>query len=62
MAARDIETDDNPERFKERLAKVVNHKPIPEKDRMNSVVSGSRSRTSRALRKSVIKTDRLRLG
>lgn len=27
-AARDLETDDDPERFKERLAKVVKHKPV----------------------------------
>lgn len=27
-AARELETDDDPERFKERLAKVVKHKPV----------------------------------
>ena len=27
-AARDLETDDDPARFKERLAKVVKHKPV----------------------------------
>lgn len=27
-AAREIETDDDPERFKERLAKLVKHKPV----------------------------------
>lgn len=27
-AARDLETDDDPELFKERLAKVVKHKPV----------------------------------
>jgi hypothetical protein len=26
-AARELETDDDPERFKERLAKLVKHKP-----------------------------------
>jgi hypothetical protein len=31
-AARDLETDDDPERFKERLGKLVKHKPVPEKD------------------------------
>lgn len=30
-AARDLETDDDPKRFKERLAKVVKHKPVPDK-------------------------------
>lgn len=30
-AARDLETDDDPQHFKERLAKVVKHKPAPEK-------------------------------
>lgn len=30
-AARELETDDDPQRFKERLAKVVKHKPVPEK-------------------------------
>jgi hypothetical protein len=28
QAARELETDDNPERFKERLKKVVKHKPV----------------------------------
>ena len=27
-AARELGTDDDPERFKERLAKVVKHKPV----------------------------------
>ncbi len=27
-AARDLETDDDPERFKERLGKLVKHKPV----------------------------------
>jgi hypothetical protein len=30
-AARQLETDNNPERFKERLGKLVKHKPVPEK-------------------------------
>ena len=30
-AAREHETDDDPERFKERLAKLVKQKPVPEK-------------------------------
>ena len=33
-AARELETDDDPERFKERLRKLVKHKPVsgtPEK-------------------------------
>jgi hypothetical protein len=30
-AARDLETDDDPKRFKERVAKLVKHKPV-EKD------------------------------
>ena len=30
-AARELETDDDPERFKERLKKLVKHKPVPEK-------------------------------
>lgn len=29
-AARELETDDDPQRFKERLAKVVKHKPVSE--------------------------------
>lgn len=35
QAARDLETDDDPARFKERLARVVRHKPVepgPEKN------------------------------
>ena len=35
-AARQLETDDEPERFKERLGKLVKHKPVtsePEKPR-----------------------------
>ena len=27
-AARELETDDDPERFKERIAKLVKHKPV----------------------------------
>jgi hypothetical protein len=27
-AARDLETDDDPDRFKERLGKLVKHKPV----------------------------------
>lgn len=30
-AARQLETDDDPERFKGRLRKLVKHKPAPEK-------------------------------
>jgi hypothetical protein len=30
-AARQLETDDDPERFKERLGRLVKHKPVPEK-------------------------------
>lgn len=30
-AARDLECDDDPERFKDRLRKLVKHKPVPEK-------------------------------
>lgn len=30
-AARELETDDDPQHFKERLAKVVKHKPAPDK-------------------------------
>lgn len=29
-AARDLETDDDPERFKERVGKLVKQKPVPE--------------------------------
>ncbi|MHA6718801.1 hypothetical protein ACX40Y_05050 [Sphingomonas sp. RS6] len=32
-AARELETDDDPERFKDRLAKVVKHKPVSEKEK-----------------------------
>jgi hypothetical protein len=28
QAARDLETDDDPERFKERLKQAVKHKPV----------------------------------
>lgn len=31
-AARDIETDDDPERFSERLGKLVKHKPVEKSD------------------------------
>lgn len=30
-AARELKTDDDPERFKARLGKLVKHKPVPEK-------------------------------
>lgn len=30
-AVRELETDDDPEHFKERLAALVKHKPAPEK-------------------------------
>ena len=30
--ARDFETDDDPERFKEQLAKLVEHKPVEIRD------------------------------
>lgn len=30
-AARDLETDDDPKRFDQRLGKLVKHKPVPEK-------------------------------
>jgi len=30
-AARDLETDDDPKRFDERLGKLVKHKPVAEK-------------------------------
>jgi hypothetical protein len=33
QAARELETDDDPKRFDERMAKLVKHKPVPEKDR-----------------------------
>ena len=29
--ARALETDDDPERFKDRLKKLVKHKPVPDK-------------------------------
>lgn len=28
QAARDLETDDDPERFRERVGKLVKHKPV----------------------------------
>ncbi len=31
-AARDLETDDDPERFKERLGKLVKQKPVEKTD------------------------------
>lgn len=31
QAARELETDDDAERFKDRLRKLVKHKPVPEK-------------------------------
>jgi len=31
-AARQLETDDDPERFKERLKKLVKHKPVEKPD------------------------------
>ena len=31
-AARDLESDDDPERFKERLGKLVKHKPVEKPD------------------------------
>jgi hypothetical protein len=30
-AARGLETDDDPERFKEKVAKLVKHKPVTER-------------------------------
>jgi len=30
-AARQLETDDDPERFKERLGKLVKHRPVPDR-------------------------------
>lgn len=33
QAARELETDDDPERFKERVGKLVKHKPV-EQDNM----------------------------
>ena len=32
-AARHLETDDDPERFKERIGKLVRHRPAPETER-----------------------------
>jgi hypothetical protein len=32
-AARQLQTDDDPERFKERLGKLVKHKPAPETEK-----------------------------
>lgn len=31
QAARDLETDDDPQRFKERVGKLVRHKPVEPK-------------------------------
>ena len=31
-AARDLETDDDPKRFSERVGKLVKHKPVPKED------------------------------
>ena len=31
-AARELETDDDPERFKDRLKKLVKHKPVEKAD------------------------------
>lgn len=31
-AARDLETDDDPQRFKERLRKAVKHKPVEKRE------------------------------
>lgn len=31
QAARELETDDDPERFRERVGKIVKHKPVPAK-------------------------------
>ncbi|MES2755430.1 MAG: hypothetical protein V4659_12280 [Pseudomonadota bacterium] len=31
QAARELETDDDPRRFAERVGKLVKHKPVPEK-------------------------------
>lgn len=33
-AARQLETDDDPERFKERLGKLVKHKPVAREPEM----------------------------
>lgn len=32
-AARQLETDDDPKRFKERLGKLVKHRPAPETEK-----------------------------
>lgn len=32
-AARQLETDDDPERFRERLGKLVKHRPAPEAEK-----------------------------
>lgn len=32
QAARELETDNDPERFKERLGKLVKHKPVEKPD------------------------------
>jgi len=32
QAARELETDDDPKRFKERLGKLVKHKPVEKPD------------------------------
>lgn len=32
QAARDLEADDDPERFKERVGKLVRHKPVEKPD------------------------------
>jgi hypothetical protein len=32
QAARELETDDDPDRFKERLGKLVKHKPVEKPD------------------------------
>jgi hypothetical protein len=31
-AARDLETDDDPKRFRERMARLVKHKPVDKPD------------------------------
>ena len=35
QAARDLRTDNDPKRFKERLAKLVKHKPVEKPERSN---------------------------
>lgn len=32
QAARELETDDDPQRFKERVGKLVRHRPAPKED------------------------------